>query len=147
MYIKNVKSAESRISTLTIQTVFLEAVIVYSALVLIFLICSNCIDSGLPTGRDVIMQSIREICILQDSVATWWQFQNDMARCNRTCADELYPKYNISVDDINTCVDRSFLDDSAIDDNSLLRTEVQSNGNITSAPSLYIEQGFCPVKI
>ena len=99
--------------------------------------CAPDPDDDQPlTGRHVVMEDLRELCVYQQTVAAgtqtlWWNYvQIFYERCSlqdfatETCSEEAMEEAGASVDEVRNCVASSFEGlDYELADNTLLREE------------------------
>jgi len=107
---------------------------------------SNCVSGGryCRTGpevfqnwlqRDIILQSIRELCIYKESPEKWWEYQSALAQCDKACYDDIYAEIGLSKDEIYKCAKDSFENGDEMNDNKLLREQKIVTQNYTVAPN------------
>jgi len=105
---------------------------------------SSIIYLGLSTlkGKDIIIQGLKEICIYQTSANKWWEYQLELAACNRTCFADIEAKIQLDPEKINECVLKSFEGKIDVYDNTLLRREKEKaqSFSIDHPPKLLINK-------
>ena len=115
-----------------------------------------CIDPDEPvwwTGRDVIYEDIRQLCLFSLTSATnyrkWFNYQSEYYKMcstnlfSSTCSKDVLKKIGVDVEKIEKCVNDSFEgDDHNVADNKLLRNEVQAwrEVNLPYYPSIIINE-------
>jgi hypothetical protein len=89
---------------------------------------------GPITGRDVLMENLREICIFQktiekDNYSLWFDYMSAFNNTcltvySRDCSESIMSPLGILPDDIQACIQNSIIGDNIkINDNSLLQGE------------------------
>ncbi|CAD8181811.1 unnamed protein product [Paramecium octaurelia] len=113
--------------------------------------CGQDPDSNGPlTGRDVILEDLRQICILQKyDLITWWNYMiffNKLCFNNyQECPSKIMKSISINETTISNCMTSSFVgNNQLLDDNTLLkeqRFKIMRNHQVYW-PSLYINGEF-----
>ena len=99
--------------------------------------------SGALTGRDVVLEDLRQICLLttntEDPYPKWFQY---MAKFNSTCRNNITEACSygimqnlVNINSVQTCVQSSAVDsgDLTLKDNILLKKEVRYLKQLTSS--------------
>jgi len=110
-------------------------------------------DSGPLTGKDIVLEDLRQMCIWRISQTLWWQY---VIAFEKKCKDEKNVRQCgtdilsglamfIQTKEISKCIDSSFITTSStanqdLDDNKLFQQEkaLQTQFDVTSFPMLYI---------
>jgi len=120
--------------------------------------CSPDPDKEGPlTGKDVILEDLRQMCIWKLSKGLWWQYVTTFEKiCKkepnmRQCGTEILSAITILMQsqEITRCIEQSWVKDpkqsgapivEALNDNTLLKQEkdLQTQFDVTSFPMLYI---------
>lgn len=88
--------------------------------------------SGNVNGRDIVYEDLRQICIHKASADDWWAYALSFGKLCleqgldiKKCSNDVMDMVGIKKDDIELCVDNSFLDknNQTYSDNQLLRVE------------------------
>lgn len=105
-------------------------------------------NEGPITGRDVIIESIRQKCIYKVSIENYFDYmQMFFGYClyefSEACSKSLIEKLDIETDDVFTCVDNSFLttnNDRYSNDNVMLaeEREKQRKVGLNNFPNIYV---------
>jgi len=107
---------------------------------------SNCVSSGrycrygpqvLQNWRhkDIILQSIRELCIYKISPEKWWEYQSAIGQCDKACFDNIHSAIGLNKTEIDKCAQDSFENGDEKSDNKLLREERIATQNHTLEPN------------
>ena len=96
--------------------------------------------NGAGTGRDIVMEDLRQICIYKHFQKDWWDYmilfdENCFKpQVEKDCSKDMMKKINIDHNAIKKCVDDSFMNKNynyLTDDNSILKQEreiIERNG-------------------
>ncbi|CAK89066.1 unnamed protein product (macronuclear) [Paramecium tetraurelia] len=107
-------------------------------------------QNGPLTGRDVILEDLRQICILQKyDLITWWNYMilfNELCFNNyQECPSKIMKSISINETIVNDCMTSSFVGkNTLLDDNTILkeqRYKIMRNHQVYW-PSLYINGEF-----
>eukprot|EP01017_Pseudomicrothorax_dubius_P025019 TRINITY_DN2666_c0_g2_i4.p1 TRINITY_DN2666_c0_g2~~TRINITY_DN2666_c0_g2_i4.p1 ORF type:complete len:467 (-),score=91.83 TRINITY_DN2666_c0_g2_i4:111-1511(-) len=104
-------------------------------------------DSGPASGRQVVMEDLRQMCIFEKYPALWWDYMEGFGNTcldefQTTCYKRVLEAVGISNDVIEQCIKESFKGELVRSDNDKLEKERElfKNMNIPFWPALIINQ-------
>mmetsp|Transcript_31740 Transcript_31740/g.53324 ORF Transcript_31740/g.53324 Transcript_31740/m.53324 type:complete len:713 (-) Transcript_31740:456-2594(-) len=106
------------------------------------------------TGRDVVLENLRQLCVFQTSNKTgspflWWDYVNKFSESckmseqqfNKACAERVITTIGLNVNDVRVCMGNADDDHPLLDNEKMAQMgDTEGRGDVTINPTVIINQ-------